>query len=876
LDRKYSVHYNFNFTKSTLTLSTSPKENGAIQYDVANVYIPMDKDIDIVSSLTGRDGNLSLIYSITDKTTVTSLKKTLPTHLAMSDGITNLSPIYLSLLGNANDEFSLILSMSCTPAQIANIPFAGDKGQCNDSQMNDWEQSNCACCMLADEFLANSSPSTFKSCNNLLSEKTLTMSKLSLLAYFDGGIPVKSAGDSSFDGSGATFSTTLLNQTTFYSGLIQKHTVRDLMFGYPSAMIGSVVPLMFMAKTKNVMKNMGILDLSSKQVATEILTGAMDGTMPLPLGDLSKYTRDVGAVCHALCSKVPDTDPLAGSLFGFSCKGSANDATAGETDARVKLGGIDCLPYSSTFATVSVCSTIDTILLVDPTKSGYKSCSCVDGSQDWKTVGCCLAAGQYNGLDLTASGCLYPVAGAVDNNYASYSSNNGKPNIDVGSSILAWTKSEPSQTRKQFMCPADGVMLSEHKSSFGRYEAFDGVLQSTTFYSTSFPRIRQGDSVSLNATAKVTKVSGSGGRNYVSPTGYTAMVSDTQISNGHWFKKAIPLYIKEMKGPLSFSEDWSIRPIVCGSDPQLCLYISRFKIASSAFQGTNTTRTIGTGLPYNGLQAIGHFDGPSSNGRPAYINQPNFLAGDSVLFTQQSNAHVDGPSGNGILMYRPKDFGSDPGAFVLGESNTNYRVVDKNLTVSLINSLQSYFDLEPSTGLGIRSKLRLGRSYSIWECDPQSNTKCQLDRQLPGKGRCYNSVGASLFTSLNSTMKTLLLATNQTSFSFPCSAANVFSPSVIGGKIMPFFWYEDVRKEVDSNDLEPLLDMSRGWLKNMNEFIWFFNIGFYLVACLGPLMLFKFLWFGPKKQFLLRGPVQGVSSVKASSVTSSSSQIEKA
>jgi hypothetical protein len=861
----------------TLATNTTPKDYGAIQYSVANVYIPLDKDIDIVSSLKGRDGNLSLSFSSADPTTVASLKKALPSHLTMTDSITNLSPIYLSLLGDANDEFSLILSMSCTATQVANIPFAGDKAQCTDSQMNDWDQPNCACCMLTDEYIANASPSTFKNCNDLLSEKSLIMSKLSLLAYYDGGIPIKNAGDSSYDGSGTTFTTTLLNQTSFYSGLIQRHTVRDLMFGYPSALIGSVVPLMYMAKTKNAMKNLGISDLSSKQVATELLTGAMDRNISFPLGDLSKYTRDVGAVCHALCSKVPNTDPLAGSLFGSYCKGTASDATAGDTDAHIALGGIDCMPYSATYATVSMCSSIDTILLADPTAPGYKACSCVDGSQDWKTVGCCLAGGQYNGIDLTASGCLYPVAGSVDNNYLSYSYKNGKPSIDVGAAIHAWTRSERPKTRKQFMCPADGVMLPEHKTSFGRYEAFDGVSQSVTFYQTSFPRIRQGDLLSVNATAKLTAVSGSAGQKYFNPTGYTAMMADAQISNGHWFKKTLPLYIKEMKGPLSFSEDWSLRPIVCGADPQLCLFISRFKTAATVFQGSsNTTRAMGTGLPYNGLQAIGHFDGPSLNGRPAYINQPNFLAGDSVLFTQQTSAHVDGPSGNGILLYRPKDSTNDPGAFVLGGSNTNYSVVNTNLTVALINSLQSYLDLEPSTGLGVRSKLRLGQSYSIWECDPESNSKCHLDRKSVGKGKCYSTIGASLFASLNSTKKSLLVAANETSFSFPCSAANVFSPNVIGGKIMPLLWYEDARKEVDSSDLEPMLDMSRAWLRNLNEFIWFFNVGFILATMLGPFMLLKWLCFAPKKQFLLRGPVHSAFSGKASSVASTTtSQVEK-
>jgi hypothetical protein len=514
--------------------------------------------------------------------------------------------------------------------------------------------------------------------------------------------------------------------------------------------------------------------------------------------------------------------------------------------------------------------------MADPTASGYKACSCADGSQDWKTVGCCLSGGEYDGIDLTASGCLYPVAGNVGSNYLPYSFENGKPRIDLGAGIQAWTARELSKSRKQFMCPAEGVMLPEHKNSFGRYETFDGVSQSVTFYQTPYPRIRQGDALNINATAKISTVSGSAGSKYFNPTGWTAMVADTQISNGHWFRgRTLPIYIKEMKNSMTFSEDWSLRPIVCGSDPQLCLFISRFKALTTVFQGTNNaTRGIGTGLPYNGLQAIGHLDGPSSNGRPAYINNPNFLAGDSILFSQQNSSHVDGPNGNGILMYRPKNVVNNPGSFVLGGSNLNYSMIDKNLTIVETGSFQSYLDLEPSTGLGIRSKMRLGKSYSIWECDPKTNNKCQLSRHADGK--CYNTIGSTLFTSLNSTTKSLLMAANKTTFSFPCSAANIFSPHVIGGKIMPLYWYEDARKEVDNDDLEPLIEFSKAWYRNLTEFVWFFNIGYLLALCLGPFMLLKWLCFAPKKQFLLRGPAGGLPNAKAPSVASTTqSQVEK-
>ena len=61
------------------------------------------------------------------------------------------------------------------------------------------------------------------------------------------------------------------------------------------------------------------------------------------------------------------------------------------------------------------------------------------------------------------------------------------------------------------------------------------------------------------------------------------------------------------------------------------------------------------------------------------------------------------------------------------------------------NMLQSYMDLEPATGLGIRSKLRFGMSYSVWECYPETNENCTLARHSGEEARCYGAVGNNVF-----------------------------------------------------------------------------------------------------------------------------------
>lgn len=64
-----------------------------------------------------------------------------------------------------------------------------------------------------------------------------------------------------------------------------------------------------------------------------------------------------------------------------------------------------------------------------------------------------------------------------------------------------------------------------------------------------------------------------------------------------------------------FEEDWGIQAIVCDEDG-LCLRLARLLAAADAFLGTNVTNLEGFGMPYDGLQSVGHTKGPGDSGRP--------------------------------------------------------------------------------------------------------------------------------------------------------------------------------------------------------------------------------------------------------------------
>lgn len=865
--KKHSVKYNIAFKASSLTDAGEPNENGAIEYDVADAYIPLDKNTDVASTMT-RGDDLSLSWSDSDRQALTSYDKALPTHLSMSDEITNLSPVYLSALGEANDEFMMILSMACTPDQIKNIHKANSKSQCTSSQLNKMDESDCACCMLHDEYEAKGGASSgYVSCNSHLDDEGSVLSTLSFLAYLDGGIAIKEKDDPKYYGSGK-FTETKHKQDKIYTPILQKHTINDLLFGYPSAFIGKAVPNMYLGEGEKIMKDSGISNPTRKQIGTEMLTGNMDDDLPFKIGNLASYTKDVGDVCLEKCSSVDKSDSLTDSPLGHMCSGHAKARHSTSVTDEIVLGEIDCKPYSSTYYTKKMCNKIEFILDSDPNKADTESCSCANESEDWKTSGCCLASGKLEGQDLTAEGCLFPVAGEAGTNYAGKdtgASSSAKPSIDVGKAIKAWSSNKDSAKNAQFMCPAQGVLLDEHKI-FGRFEELAGSSSHDTYIHTGNARIRQYDSTHTNATTYSSPVNGAG-TEYFGPTGQSAYFGDMAISNGHTHRGKHPIYTKDKMSPTMFEEDWGLTAITC--DDNICHKVARLLVAADAFTGTADSKLQGIGMPFDGVQSVGHKKGPGSSGRPMYVHQPLFFNGDKELLSQQNSSYVEGESGNGLKMYVPKNHSSDPGTFSVGGTNDKYELIDETTLSAKEAHIQSHLDMEAATGLGVRSKLRFGVSYSIWECDPESNNNCTLSRHSDGSAKCYHNVGDEIYKNYDSTMKSLLDAKKSNDFTYPCSAANVFTPKVVGGKITPMYWYEDSREEIGKSNVEGFTSLAKEHYVLFDSFTWVWYLGWHLFVVFGVGMMTRCLCFAREREFLKSGAVGGANNEATMSATSS-------
>lgn len=216
-------------------------------------------------------------------------------------------------------------------------------------------------------------------------------------------------------------------------------------------------------------------------------------------------------MCLDTCESVDKTDDLTDSPLGHMCSGHAAARHSTSVTDEIVLGEINCKPYSSTYYTKKLCNKIDFILDADPNKDDTEACQCANESDDWKTSGCCLASGKLEGQDLTAEGCLFPVAGEAGTNYAGKDtgSSSGKPSIDVGKAVKAWSSNEDSAKNAQFMCPAPGFRIPEHVN-FGRFEEIAGSSSHQIYTHTGNSRIRQDDSSHSNATTFSHTVNGVG------------------------------------------------------------------------------------------------------------------------------------------------------------------------------------------------------------------------------------------------------------------------------------------------------------------------------------------------------------------------------
>jgi hypothetical protein len=184
--------------------------------------------------------------------------------------------------------------------------------------------------------------------------------------------------------------------------------------------------------------------------------------------------------------------------------------------------------------------------------------------------------------------------------------------------------------------------------------------------------------------------------------------------------------------------------------------------------------------PYQNMVSLYY----ASGGRPLIMSSPNYHDSDPVVLTQSDNRQRKSNLTTGISIFQTRD-GYAPDSPSLNPP----RAVTPNTWETFGASYSGHLSLEPATGVTLDGIVVNQMSTMTWNCDPAIDPSCGMFfyNQSASKGKlCYRN-GLSYF---------------------PCSAANVFTPKVMGGKVLPIFWLR-ASPVVSSRVYDALHDLQR-------------------------------------------------------------------
>ncbi|GMI12560.1 hypothetical protein TrLO_g12990 [Triparma laevis f. longispina] len=173
-----------------------------------------------------------------------------------------------------------------------------------------------------------------RNCVNMINENSGIMSLVNFLSGIDGGADITAAKNR----DGTTFAGDKFGNPKTWTPLIQTHSANDHLYGYPSALLGAMVPML-------------VLNLPGQAIDAK----------KAQLAGIGAYTAGFQAVCEAGCTD-PTGTAAAAAPGGWTCAGNAADReTLADTGAHDALmfADNDCKPLSWTYSTKMFCGAIE-------------------------------------------------------------------------------------------------------------------------------------------------------------------------------------------------------------------------------------------------------------------------------------------------------------------------------------------------------------------------------------------------------------------------------------------------------------------------------------------------------------------------------------
>lgn len=245
-----------------------------------------------------------------------------------------------------------------------------------------------------------------------------------------------------------------------------------------------------------------------------------------------------------------------------------------------------------------------------------------------------------------------------------------------------------------------------------------------------------------------------------------------QFTNGKPKEDSAELWVPFRRGAIQteYASDKQISGIDANTFEPILVF-------DTTVEGVVTSQQNGN-LPYQNMQNLVYL----LSGRPVIMSQPNFYFSNAEMLSQEDNEERYSDDGGGIFLYRTHD-----GYDVDSPELTNYeRITDYSVITLGPEYYAGSLDVEPATGVTIGGSLVNMVSTYTWNCNPLLDKSCSLQVQ--------QNNGSNALCYYNSPFP------DQTMY--PCSAFNVFTPNVKGGKVAPLYW---LRLDPDASDVYDII-----------------------------------------------------------------------
>jgi len=432
-------------------------------------------------------------------------------------------------------------------------------------------------------------------------------------------------------------------------------------------------------------------------------------------------------------------------------------------------------------------------------------CKCADGTNDFKTTGCCLSSGGGGGTDFTGFGCLQGLPGWFDENLS---------DNDMSASMQrSVVKESSTPLTKQDYCPTDPAKMAE----FSKFEGETNFIINSEMAGTSYTQVAPG--------IYNEDVNGGTGK-FLAPMGLTSTAGDLTIStNTDKPAESLKLFVSQVSRALSL--DYSSSATLGDANFLVAEFRPNEKLLWSTAGGGDadaedklTGKTTETQYP---LSWEGTANVMPLQSLPVYLSHVNYLNGESKLL--DSADVTDG--GNGIEIYHCFDYPPsvaypdtdaqtaqqagvvDSATDTYGNSlvvdTTKCDRIDADWLLANKDDLDVFLQVEPATGFTVAGHQRLMASIApTIDCNPlvygthEIFSACLLGFSGTGDlGTCHSDAkilleGMPVGDVTAGPMLQGAVAFKGGTYApgFPCSSANLFTPQFKGGGLVPVFWLD--------------------------------------------------------------------------------------